>query len=494
MPTRLPAGFDISFLPSLSALPAGELDDGAAVVTNCPDCRLLCDPRIRRAAERDDMRITHACDIAVEDEGGGLHWRSTMALAYGLCTKTCARCGYAIHVAGESAETNVSPYHMMHAAARRLRAHETLCIVCARAGDVPSCADCGRWLPNENDEVSDDDDIVCAACYNGRHEDDDEGSEDEDTAGAVTTVSGRVVSVPRDGVASHDFRPQTELKHVGAADKLRGRYLGIEVEAENCSRSGTMRSEGHDVVRQTDGHFFVKHDGSISYGFEMVSHPATIEWWRQHTFSHFGVMAKRGWRSYYTTTCGMHVHVSRATLSPASILKLLTFMRENQHFVLGVSRRVPSRLEQWAAPDCDYTKNLVRKAKDHRLSGNRYVALNTTNRATVEFRIFRGTLHGPAIMRNLELVSALCAFAEGAGLRDMTDAAFVAWLQTKAGASIVTPKVSRELLEWVVPMVPKTARLSLSGRILSTCDMAPLMVSSYRQPENAGVMPGEETQ
>ena len=61
---------------------------------------------------------------------------------------------------------------------------------------------------------------------------------------------------------------------------------------------------------------YIKHDGSLDEGFEMVTHPMTLEYhcrdfpWQELTQKAVSL----GYRSHQTSTCGLHIHVSRRSL------------------------------------------------------------------------------------------------------------------------------------------------------------------------------------
>ena len=80
--------------------------------------------------------------------------------------------------------------------------------------------------------------------------------------------------------------------------------------------------------------------------------------------------------------------------------------------MLKFSRRTPRQLERWAArygykdQPCDIL--------DHAKKGGhagRYSCINLENSATVEFRIFRGTLKLNTLIATLQMVNRICDVA-----------------------------------------------------------------------------------
>lgn len=210
-------------------------------------------------------------------------------------------------------------------------------------------------------------------------------------------------------------------------------YLGVEIEVE--ATRGAELDEGAETVPAD--RYYCKHDGSLSNGFEIVSHPATWEWWRTADLDFTDSLREQGFRSYNTDTCGMHVHVSRKVLSQLDVYKLLKFCKNAPGFLLKVSRRKKANLQRWAAIGREGPEVLVLKAKgDLESPACRYEALNVTGRNTVEFRLFRGTLDKVAIKRNLAFVQALILYCKETSIKKLSSSLFRKWLKERGGELI----------------------------------------------------------
>ena len=125
------------------------------------------------------------------------------------------------------------------------------------------------------------------------------------------------------GIHDHSFTPH--LTFFGEAPA----FMGLELETEWVSHSGMA-----DGVRELNSRFgdavYCKHDGSLTNGFEIVSHPRSLESWQQ--FEALGSMLESlrlsGARSWNPETCGIHVHLSRDAFTG------------DAHITLGKVRRV----------------------------------------------------------------------------------------------------------------------------------------------------------
>jgi hypothetical protein len=137
-----------------------------------------------------------------------------------------------------------------------------------------------------------------------------------------------------------------------------------------------------------------------------------------------------GFRSHDTSTCGLHVHVSRGFFGDTNdeqdlhIAKLIMLIDKFWDKVVIFSRRKSDTLNRWASKnnievaDNDMTEVIIDKIKKQKNSG-RYKAINLTNLYTIEFRIFRGTLKHETFLAALQFVETLCHYAKQISLPEI---------------------------------------------------------------------------
>lgn len=253
-----------------------------------------------------------------------------------------------------------------------------------------TCEDCGAIIHHDNTcYVDDDDDLpYCDNCV-GSH-----------------AVTGEYIQ-------SYYFRPEPIFYGEGR------RFLGVELEIDEGGERNSCAKEIHHIGNQEDDHIYMKHDGSLDDGFEIVTHPMTLGYHREQmpweeVVTHCRTM---GYYSHRTGTCGIHVHVSRNALGETcseqedSVARILYFVEAHWNKLLRFSRRTKRQLRKWAARygRKDSPKEVLDNAKSN--GSGRYSCANLTNRDTIEFRIFRGTLKYNTIIATLELVDELCNLA-----------------------------------------------------------------------------------
>lgn len=199
---------------------------------------------------------------------------------------------------------------------------------------------------------------------------------------------------------------------------LNNRFLGVELEIDGAGEDNENAEEIYNIANKDNEHIYIKHDGSLDDGFEIVSHPMTIEYHKSMNWEEICKAAlDMGYRSHNGGTCGLHIHVGRNGLgntfeeAELTTAKILYFVEKHWNYLLKFSRRTQERLDQWAArymlQDNDIVEN-YKKIKSYSFS--RYVCINLQNTNTIEFRLFRGTLKYNTFIATLEFVNALCDY------------------------------------------------------------------------------------
>lgn len=257
--------------------------------------------------------------------------------------------------------------------------------VCTSCGEnYGTCEDCDyvRHIDNLNNV---DGDTICDDCNEARQEDEED---DED-----------------DLIHPHDYKPdEWNLHGKGDDDATR---LGVELETATAT-GGNVQVTAQKVLDKLNrgmGHeefAFLKHDGSIrggAGGFEIVTHPATLDFHKERWPAIFSPNRPDKLRSDFSKyETGMHVHVTREGLTDLTILKMMAFVNANgnREFINAVAGRTPT----------DWAKFGPKTAKDMKPPHSKYEAINLLHSDSVEFRIFAGTLDPEVFFRNLEFVDA----------------------------------------------------------------------------------------
>jgi hypothetical protein len=186
-------------------------------------------------------------------------------------------------------------------------------------------------------------------------------------------------------------------------------YLGIELEVES---KNAKRSDAAAYVSEfLSEHAYLKEDGSLENGFEIVTHPHTLDAYHQLDWSFLDKLKSMGVRSWNTSTCGLHVHVGRVAFDMASypesekhLIRFTKFIYDNEQQVT----RIAGRTSNYAGFN-DKGK-VIPKIKHNRQSNDRYSAVNIYPEYTVEIRVFKGSLRKERVLSGIEFVHAAVEF------------------------------------------------------------------------------------
>lgn len=289
--------------------------------------------------------------------------------------------------------------------------------------ETMACDHCGEriWC---SDSVCDDSTNICQACYDEyytrcdscncliRNEDACYIDRDDDTPYCCNCFEQ--IEDSRKAIQNYYYKPDPIFHGNGK------RFLGVELEIDIGGECSSNARELLDIANNDDdGNMYIKHDGSLEEGMELVTHPMTLSYhidimpWKDV----MSMAVELGYRSHQTATCGLHVHVNRDSLGcdeeqqEETIGRILFFVENHWDELLKFSRRTNSQMEQWAARYG--RKDSPKEQMDHvkKSYSGRYKAINLLNRATIEFRLFRGTLRYNTLIATLQLVHEICEVA-----------------------------------------------------------------------------------
>lgn len=254
-------------------------------------------------------------------------------------------------------------------------------------------------------------------------------------------------------IHDYSYRPDAVFHTTDGNERL---FFGFELEMELNDR----RDAADFAYRQLepDDWAYLKNDGSLDNGFELVTHPMSFDFlmgadnspelW--NTISK--LRSDYGARSYNTRTCGFHIHISRTGFNGgAHMHRFLNLVYSNEYLFTKLAGR---KSDQWAKFDdvrqirnervyndagefMGYrTINMGKSFKDklfvdNRYNGSvandtdRYSAVNTRNRHTLELRIFKGTMDINALKAHIQLAHASVEYTRTLSVKQVADGALL---------------------------------------------------------------------
>lgn len=315
---------------------------------------------------------------------------------------TCAHCGTvlplsALHTFEDAlycrdclAELTVACDHCGHRF-RTAELHQeqnlTLCYSCL--DDYAHCHGCGRLvLEDELHYLSDDsDEGYCDSCFEAHS--------------------------PSHTIQNYYYKPDPIFYGEGE------RYFGVELEIDEGGERDDRACRLMDIANHGCEHIYIKHDGSLENGMEIVTHPMSLDY-HMNEMPWGDVITeaiRMGYRSHKSCTCGLHIHVNRDAFGDTDeeqeevVARILFFVENHWNELLRFPCRSREQMEQWASRygRKDDPKAVLDNAKKER--HQRYKCVNLTNYNTIEFRMFRGTLKLNTLLATLQMVNRICEVA-----------------------------------------------------------------------------------
>lgn len=259
----------------------------------------------------------------------------------------------------------------------------TLCVHCFD-DYYTHCEECGRVIHQNNVYYDAQDRMLCDDC------------------------------IENGSIYHYNYKPEPIF--YGDTDNL---FLGVELELDDggCNRRNAKRLT--QIANEKDTRIYIKTDGSLEEGFEIVTHPMTLQYhmeempWQALTKEALSL----GYRSHKSGTCGLHCHVNRTFFGATyakqeeNIAKVLFLVEKYWEELLRFSRRTQGQINHWAARYGFQAK--PEQVLDHAKSSGigRYACINLQNANTIEFRMWRGTLKYNTLIATLQMVERICKVA-----------------------------------------------------------------------------------
>lgn len=290
---------------------------------------------------------------------------------------------------------------------------EVICTDCVERYTV-TCDDCDSLI-FDDDACGDDYTCLCHSCYDNHysrcHECDAliHNNDVYEYEGNYYCHECYDEISEGDAISEYGYKPDPIFYGTGS------RYFGVELEIDIGGKDNDNAQTLLDIANVDHEHIYIKSDGSLNDGMEIVTHPMSLEYHQNFCWNELMKKAvSMEYRSHQINTCGLHIHVNRASLGQNSeeqeevISRILYFVEHHWNEMLKFSRRSEYTMNRWAARYGyeSSPKAILDKAK----KGNcgRYAAVNLCNYNTIEFRMFRGTLKYNTLIAALQIVNHIC--------------------------------------------------------------------------------------
>lgn len=287
---------------------------------------------------------------------------------------------------------------------RRVYELHNLTLVCADCADdeCKECVECGdlfyRYEMTEDEDDYGDSIYYCADCERYRK---------------------------KKAIHQYNYKPEPKYKTHHSHDEfwtdssIKELLFGVELEIDKGEDPEAVAESITDACENV----YCKHDGSLSDGVEIVSHPCTLEYHLKDLGwdNICDIALDAGFLSHKAHTCGLHIHVGRRQLGANDrirrevIARIVMIVQRHWDNIFLFSRRDASQMH-WAAKPCVDTSAMTLESAPVFVyssvsNAGRYQAVNLSNSNTIEFRIYNGTLKASTLYATLQFTSNICKFA-----------------------------------------------------------------------------------
>lgn len=307
------------------------------------------------------------------------------------------------------------------------------------------CPECS-WSTQDEDDFSYSEYFgcsVCESCYNEGEERleeqrrEEEYDEDEENDIQPYSTRHRARFHYDDGKVSI-YQPLDE----SLARPMLTMGYELEVEYEGHRNYSKYDGAAHllDNFGRGDDHIYLKSDGSLNDGFEIVTQPGTLKFYQEHfDWEPIQGLAKMGFKAWNNSHCGLHIHMSRnAFVDDRHLFLYIKFIYGNRdglvQFAGRESHYAKFGMDEFLNAWYDYDSNrrvraskLIDIVKGRALNNDRYVAVNLQNTATIELRFFRPSLKATTVKAALEFCDASFRYVHQLSLPDVLSNNGLAW-------------------------------------------------------------------
>jgi len=238
-------------------------------------------------------------------------------------------------------------------------------------------------------------------------------------------------------IHDYSYRPDPVFHSTTNDDRL---YFGIEIEVENGRNGYDNKIQAAAYAQETLEPIelaYLKSDGSLSDGFEIVTHPMTHDFYQNQATELWDTLERLrtgyNMKSWSTSTCGLHIHISRTGFKGgAHMHRFLNLVYNNEEFYSLMAGRSSDRWAKFDDVDMSEVReredgsyyrtptyrSFKQKINDGRHT-DRYSAVNTQNLHTLEMRIFKGTLKSSRVKALISLAHASVEYTRTLTVQDV---------------------------------------------------------------------------
>ena len=360
------------------------------------------------------------------------------------------------------ANANVEAHRLASERAARREAFNNEIVDCIRCSDEirRGSAYCGDW----------DAELYCESCYYEVSDEIEAEQEEErcrDMGQHIRYYSYRPNSIFRDV----DWGVEPNAVPTTSRTAQQGRlYMGFELEVECEHSRGSIADSLYEKVNDWGSRnarygelVYLKEDGSLSNGFEIVTHPCSLDFYQEFfPWAAIEALREQDVTAWNSRSCGLHVHMSRNSfVDERHLWKFIVFVYKNPQEMIKFAGRNSSyaRFERGNLLNFyDYDQNrfssatYMSHAKGKTRNDDRYTAVNLQPVHTIELRFFRPSLRTKTVRAALEFCAAVHEYTNSVSTKEVLGGAlkwprFRAWVAGQAKYKVLDERIAERFDE-----------------------------------------------
>ena len=220
-------------------------------------------------------------------------------------------------------------------------------------------------------------------------------------------------------------------------DRKKTQLYGIEIETFSMQDKAPVSIIKDIEENYLKGIAICKSDGSIGdNGIEIVSTAMSFNYIKNsNLFYNFHNQVKDYLGSYSRSSTGVHIHISRDTLTKLQILRIISFINNEMNFnyISRIAGReyFNNQYSEAIFKNKDVLKlNEYFKNYPNLIYSAKYSAVNLSKKSTVEIRIFKGNIRFDVLNRYLEFTDCLINFVKNTPVAINDYVSFIKFVDT----------------------------------------------------------------
>lgn len=243
-------------------------------------------------------------------------------------------------------------------------------------------------------------------------------------------------------ISAYHSKPEPLFNNKNGIKKDCGiRHFGLEIEYSNVNPTALWLSMV-DIYK--DRLIYNKRDSSLNNGVEIVTNPCDYYSIKELLKRMEPTLLEVEKCKKYKTNAGIHIHVNRKSISPIDIYKLSYLFNAKKCGSDITKRKLLYLCGRIRGVDCGYDDHYycIEGSEDIRCGSDRYVAINTTNKNTIEFRLFKTSADINVILSYIDFVNSALDFVHHNGFKDMSIDNFINYLYNNSNNKLIVNKIN----------------------------------------------------